>query len=69
MLVEGKNIAIHCKGGSGRTGLIAAQLLIECGVPFRAAINEVQALRPRALQHPAHVQYITQFDSDKSGAN
>tara|TARA_R100001244_G_scaffold44516_3_gene40418 strand:+ start:18290 stop:18955 length:666 start_codon:yes stop_codon:yes gene_type:complete len=59
---EGKHIAIHCKGGSGRTGLIATQLLIECGVPLREAISQVQALRPRALQHPAHVQYIAQFE-------
>lgn len=62
LLSEGKHIAIHCKGGSGRTGLIAAQLLIECGVPLREAISQVQALRPRALQHPAHVQYIAQFE-------
>ncbi|MGH8385882.1 MAG: cyclin-dependent kinase inhibitor 3 family protein [Pseudomonas sp.] len=66
LLIEGKNIAIHCKGGSGRTGLIAAQLLIECGVPFREAISEVQALRPRAIQHPAHINYISQFDIAKS---
>ena len=66
LLTEGKNIAIHCKGGSGRTGLIAAQLLIECAVPFREAVSEVQALRPRAIQHPAHINYISQFDIAKS---
>ncbi|NWA29175.1 dual specificity protein phosphatase family protein [Pseudomonas gingeri] len=62
LLTEGKTIAIHCKGGSGRTGLIAAQLLIECGMPFDEAIREVQSLRPRAVQHPAHIEYIGQFD-------
>lgn len=66
LLNEGKNIAIHCKGGSGRTGLIAAQLLIECGVPFRDAVSDVQELRPRAIQHPAHINYISQFDIAKS---
>lgn len=66
LLTEGKNIAIHCKGGSGRTGLVAAQLLIECGVPFRQAVGEVHALRPRAIQHPAHINYISQFDVAKS---
>lgn len=66
LLTEGKNIAIHCKGGSGRTGLIAAQLLIECGVPLREAISDVQALRPRAIQHPAHTHYISQFDTAQS---
>ncbi|MGP3791641.1 cyclin-dependent kinase inhibitor 3 family protein [Pseudomonas sp. B392_1p] len=66
LLMDGKSIAIHCKGGSGRTGLIAAQLLIECGVPFRDAISDVQILRPRAIQHPAHINYIGQFDIAKS---
>lgn len=63
LLIEGKTIAIHCKGGSGRTGLVAAQLLIECGMPFNEAIREVQSLRPRAIQHPAHIEYIGQFDT------
>ncbi|AYC32868.1 protein phosphatase [Pseudomonas cavernae] len=66
LLSDGKNIAIHCKGGSGRTGLIAAQLLIENGVLFREAVSAVQALRPRAIQHPVHIDYISQFDITKS---
>ncbi|MEB3438056.1 cyclin-dependent kinase inhibitor 3 family protein [Pseudomonas sp. A2] len=61
LLTEGKSIAIHCKGGSGRTGLVAAQLLIECGVPFSDAVSGVQALRPSAIQHPVHINYISQF--------
>lgn len=69
LLVQGETIAIHCKGGSGRTGLIAAQLLIECGVEFQDALNKVQALRPRALQQPQHVKYIAQFDTETAKAN
>ncbi|MNG41112.1 Dual specificity phosphatase, catalytic domain [compost metagenome] len=59
--MAGKSIAIHCKGGSGRTGLFAARLMIECGIPVHEAIAQVQALRPRAIQNPAHVSYINQF--------
>jgi protein-tyrosine phosphatase len=66
LLNEGKTIAIHCKGGSGRTGLIAAQLLIESGVPFSDAIRDVQSLRPRAIQHPAHIEYIAQFNTQSN---
>ena len=66
LLNEGKTIAIHCKGGSGRTGLIAAQLLIESGVPFNDAIRDVQSLRPRAIQHPAHIEYIAQFNTQSN---
>lgn len=58
--------AAGASAGSGRTGLIAAQLLIECAVPLREAVSEVQTLRPRAIQHPVHINYISQFDIAKS---
>lgn len=58
LLMSGADVAIHCKGGSGRTGLMAAQILIESGLPLEEAMRLVQALRPRALQLPAHLDYI-----------
>lgn len=61
LLDEGRSIAIHCKGGSGRTGLIAARILIDRGLSRAEAIALVQALRPKAIQHPAHVAWIAQF--------
>lgn len=60
-LTEGATLAIHCKGGSGRTGLIAARILIELGMPRETAVKKVQALRPKAIQHPAHVGWLAQF--------
>ncbi|MCJ1888240.1 cyclin-dependent kinase inhibitor 3 family protein [Pseudomonas sp. LA21] len=62
LLMSGKVLAIHCKGGSGRTGLIAARILIEAGVARTDAVAQVKALRPKAIQHPAHVNWISQFD-------
>lgn len=59
----GRTLAIHCKGGSGRTGLIAARILIEAGIARSDAIALVQALRPKAIQHPAHRNWIDQFDA------
>jgi protein-tyrosine phosphatase len=61
LLDEGRSIAIHCKGGSGRTGLIAARILIDRGLPRSEAVALVQALRPKAVQHPAHVAWLEQF--------
>lgn len=61
LLAADKAIAIHCKGGSGRTGLIAARILIELGIARSEAISLVQALRPKAIQHPAHAGWIAQF--------
>jgi len=60
-LNAGQDIAIHCKGGSGRTGLIAARIMIEAGIPRADAIALVQALRPKAIQHPALLNWLTQF--------
>jgi protein-tyrosine phosphatase len=54
----GKAIAIHCKGGSGRTGLVAAQILLERGIPLDEVIERVRAIRPNALQIPVHQEYI-----------
>ena len=61
LLAADKAVAIHCKGGSGRTGLIAARILIDLGIDPSEAISLVQALRPKAIQHPAHAGWIAQF--------
>ena len=34
-LASGERIVLHCRGGLGRTGTIAARLAIECGVAHR----------------------------------
>ncbi|EZP32694.1 cyclin-dependent kinase inhibitor 3 family protein [Pseudomonas sp. RIT288] len=58
LLDANRAIAIHCKGGSGRTGLVAAKLMIDRGMPRARAVELVQQLRPRAIQKPSHVSYI-----------
>lgn len=61
VLASNKALAIHCKGGSGRTGLFAARLLIESGMPRCEAIKWVQELRPLSIQKPVHIDYINRF--------
>ncbi|REG77584.1 cyclin-dependent kinase inhibitor 3 family protein [Marinomonas pollencensis] len=58
---KGQKIALHCMGGSGRTGLLAAHLLLEREWPLEQIISEVQALRPGAFTKQVQVQYIQQF--------
>ncbi|WP_027469703.1 cyclin-dependent kinase inhibitor 3 family protein [Deefgea rivuli] len=60
MLANGKTIAVHCKGGSGRTGLMVAMILLKRGVSLASATAQVQSLRPKALQIPAHIAYLNQ---------
>jgi len=60
-LDSNSSVAIHCKGGSGRTGLIAARLMLNQGVEAEDAISQVRALRPKAFSLAAQQDYITQF--------
>lgn len=59
----GEKIAMHCMGGSGRTGLLAAHLLLELGWDVEKVRTEVQALRPGAFTKPAQVAYLEQLAS------
>ncbi|UAB70454.1 cyclin-dependent kinase inhibitor 3 family protein [Vibrio sp. SCSIO 43132] len=58
ILNQGSKVALHCMGGSGRTGLFAAHLLLEKGWELADIIREVQALRPGAFTKPVQVDYI-----------
>lgn len=57
---NGGKIAMHCMGGSGRTGLLAAHLLLEKEWQLDDIVREVQALRPGAFTKPVQVGYIQQ---------
>ena len=46
-LKDGANIMIHCVGGLGRTGIVAASFLIQQGLSSQAAINEVRSTRSK----------------------
>lgn len=60
-LSRGEKVALHCMGGSGRTGLLAAHLLLEKGWPLESIITQVQALRPGAFTKEVQVQYVHQI--------
>ncbi len=61
LLNDGKKIAIHCKGGTGRTGLVAAQILLESGLPLAEVIERVRAVKPNALRIPMQLEYIAKI--------
>ncbi|WP_104046229.1 cyclin-dependent kinase inhibitor 3 family protein [Vibrio jasicida] len=58
ILAQGGKVAMHCMGGSGRTGLFAAHLLLEKNWALEDIVREVQALRPGAFTKPVQVEYI-----------
>lgn len=58
-LAAGENWAIHCKAGLGRTGTVAALLLIESGLEADAAIAKVRHEHAAgAIETPAQVEYL-----------
>ncbi|SEG11076.1 cyclin-dependent kinase inhibitor 3 family protein [Vibrio hangzhouensis] len=54
----GEKIVMHCMGGSGRTGLLAANLLLEKGWDLETIRREVQALRPGAFTKQPQIDYV-----------
>ncbi|ANU37996.1 cyclin-dependent kinase inhibitor 3 family protein [Vibrio scophthalmi] len=57
---KGGKVAMHCMGGSGRTGLLAAHLLLERDWALDEVVSQVQALRPGAFTKPVQIAYIEQ---------
>lgn len=58
LLRAGRHIVVHCKGGLGRAGMIAARLLVELGMPADEAIAAVRAARPGAIETPGQLGLV-----------
>lgn len=56
-LENGEVIAVHCKGGVGRTGLVIALLLRALGWDKDKAKETVQSFRPNTITDPKRVVY------------
>ncbi len=57
-LRSGNNILVHCKGGLGRAGMIAARLLVELGMEPKEAIRLVRHKRQGAIETPAQLALV-----------
>jgi protein-tyrosine phosphatase len=58
LLRSGGDVVVHCKGGLGRAGMIAARLLVELGVPADDAIRQVRRARHGAIETPAQLALV-----------
>jgi hypothetical protein len=52
-LAQGARIVVHCRGGCGRTGMIALRLMIEAGEMPAQALVRLRAVRPCAVETTA----------------
>lgn len=58
MLRDGFDVLVHCKGGLGRAGTVAARLLVELGHEPRAAMAAVRAVRPGAIENGRQERHV-----------
>ncbi|MGU3287649.1 cyclin-dependent kinase inhibitor 3 family protein [Methylobacterium mesophilicum] len=57
-LSNGQSVVVHCRGGLGRAGMVAAMLLVTMGEDPKRAIERVRAVRPGAIETPAQEAYV-----------
>lgn len=58
MLRNGEDVLVHCKGGLGRAGMIAARLLAELGMDPEEAIRAVRHVRKGAIETPSQLAVV-----------
>ena len=58
LLRNGDDVLVHCKGGLGRAGMIAARLLVELGMNSDEAIHSVRSARKGAIETPSQLALV-----------
>jgi hypothetical protein len=57
-LAAGRNDTVHCRGGLGRSGTVAACVLVRDGVPPKEAVTRVRAHRRGAIEAREQERYV-----------
>jgi len=65
-LEQGRNVAVHCRQGLGRSALIAAGALVTSGMSPQKAIDIVSAARGEKVpETPAQLQWIHELPAER----
>ncbi|MDA8798216.1 hypothetical protein OAH90_00120 [Alphaproteobacteria bacterium] len=59
-----RSIAIHCMGGLGRSGTVAAIILADLGVPIRSVLENVRRFRPGAIETRGQENFVLNSSLD-----
>lgn len=63
-LEEGQTVVIHCRGGLGRSGMVAASVLVALGRPAGEAIQIVREARKGAVETPDQEDRVRWFEME-----
>jgi ADP-ribosylglycohydrolase len=61
LLRRGGQLVLHCRGGLGRTGTVAARLLVELGMGPSDAVAAARAARPGTIETTAQEAHVLAF--------
>jgi protein-tyrosine phosphatase len=67
-LAADETVAVHCRAGYGRSGLMAASALVQLGAEPGAAIAAVRQVRPGAVETPAQAAFVAQVARSNADA-
>ena len=64
------DVAVACMGGVGRTGTVAACVLVEAGLGADDAVAEVRRVRhPTAVETPVQLDFVLRYWRDRTAAS
>lgn len=64
----GVPVLVHCRAGLGRTGLVAACVLVTRGDSARSALEKVRGVRKGYVQTPSQERFIEHYEQHLKGA-
>jgi hypothetical protein len=67
ILDDGGAVLLHCRGGMGRSGMIALRILVERGEEASRALARLRSARPGAVETPAQFLWASNGAAEEMG--
>lgn len=58
-LDAGRGVLVHCRGGQGRSGMIALRLMVDRGIVPEKALADLRRVRPGAVETAEQMAWAT----------